>query len=51
MPWWTERGMAALERIDDVAGAEADAEVCGGQVHLGLAVGDERDRCCIPPYA
>ena len=39
-----EGDVTALERIDDVLGAEADAEVLGGQMYLGLAVGHEGDR-------
>ena len=33
-----------LQRIDNVVGAEADAEVRGRQMHLRLPVGHEGDR-------
>src|SRR4029077_13262335 len=36
--------VAALEWIDSVVGAETDAEVLGGEMNLGLAVGHEGDR-------
>ena len=38
-----ERDVAALDRIDHLAGAEADAHVLLGEMKLRRPVGDERD--------
>jgi hypothetical protein len=43
-----EGDVAAFKRIDDVVGAEADAKICRGQMHLSLAISQESSRNSLP---
>src|SRR5690606_25229389 len=38
-----ERDVAALERVERLAGAKADVQIPLGEMHLGSAVGDKGD--------